>query len=248
MSAQVMSAQFNNSSTSRIISKKEVRKETPLILANKKMLSLTNFSTALKFNSINPMNSIVYSSGKDLLFDINFLTESDETLTLDGRHSTTNSKSEFNFSYQFEKEEFVNGEKVIGKYRFNLSIQAENLRSSKVNKHYEQEDLLQFVRRITNEIMEISMDNKKSLKGVIFSSEDLKELASSDQKSIGSLLQKLIYTLLMMEQLKNLHKKNENVEEVTLTPERKIYEVTEKENNQEATFNYSGSISRIEES
>lgn len=246
MSALVMSTQFNTSSVSKIISKKEVRRETPLILSNGKMLSLTNFSNALRQSSINPMNSSVHREENDLLFDVNFLTRSNESLTLNGKHSTTTSESEFNFAYQFEKEEYIDGKKTIEKYQFNLSIQSKNLRSSKVEKYYEKEDLVKFVRRITNEIMEISVDGKKSLKGVIFNTEDLKEFAGGDQKSIGSLLQRLIYTLLLMEQLKNLHKKKEKIEEVTLIPERKIYEVTEKDFSQESSFNYSGSIKKME--
>ena len=156
-----------------LISKKEVRKETPLILSNSKMLSFTNFSNALRQNSINPMNSSVHREENDLLFNVNFLAGSNEWLSLNGNYSTTTAESEFNFAYQFEKEEYIDGKKTIGKYQFDLSIRSKNLKSSKIEKYYEKEDLLKFVRRITNDIMEISVDGKKSLKGVIFNPEDL---------------------------------------------------------------------------
>ena len=246
MSALVTSAQFSGGSTTTFVTRKEVQKETPLILSNNKFLTLSNFSNALKSSQIDPVNSNVYKDGDDLLFDLNFFSGQDERITLNGSYSSKKLTSEFNISYQFERDELLDGESRSSKYELNMSIKAENFNLSKETKHYEKEDMLKFIRRITNEIMDVVRDKKKTFKGIIFNSEDLSEIAGGDEKGIGSLLQKLIYTLLMMEQLKTYQKKGKDVEEVTLIPERKTYEVTEKELSTNTNFSYSASVKKLE--
>ncbi len=225
--------------TTKITTRKEVKRRSPFLTGIPDMLSLSNTSERLKLYSLNASKSSVSFDGENHNFQLDFFSGKSSALSINGYFDNTFSQGEINISYNFTYDE-----ETAEKYRFDLKISSDDFRSVKESKRYEKEDIVKFVNRIVSDIFKISRDKKKKLNGIIFNADDLKALSSFDDKDIGKLVKNLISLIILMEQL-DANKKKKNAKSVTYLAERKLYEVKEKEIKTDIAYNYSASLTKL---
>lgn len=232
MSIKVSSAASALSFVSSIRSKEPV-KNIPQIKTNYSdtfTLSIPDRSFAISQEESNPAFSLSLYSEKKQKLDVNYF------------YSEITKDYEMNISYQFEKS--VNSE--TGKYQFNLKIKGNTTASYSQNKSFEKEDILKFIQRVVDEVMTICRDDKKLLKGIVLSGDDLAELRNLGDKKTGRLIQTLLSMLLLKIQMENMNDDKKDAKKIILKPERHEYEVTEKTSKLSQSIEYSAELKRIE--
>jgi hypothetical protein len=153
-------------------------------------------------------------------FHLIFEAKDKEQLTADGYFSEKTRSMDLSFTYTFQQEIMNNGVKEMHTFQADFSLKLQNIDNKSIKPFEKKEDIMDFVRRLVKEIMEIAKDKDKLLGGVIFDQEDLEELSKIENGKLMQKIQELIATIIIVARMQAMIEQNKDQELVLLNPKR----------------------------
>jgi len=153
-------------------------------------------------------------------FNLIFEAKNKEQLTADGYFSEKSRSMDLSFTYTFQRELINNGVKEMHTFQADFSLKLQNIDNKSIKPFEKKEDIMDFVRRLVKEIMEIAKDKDKLLGGVIFDQEDLEELSKIENGKLMQQIQELIATIIIVAKMQAMMEQNKDQELVLLQPQR----------------------------
>jgi len=204
---------------------------------------------AKKINSfdIDYKNAIFSKQSSGFNFNFNFNESSDLKINTSGIFSSKRKSIELNLNFVFEREVMINGSMQKKKFEANInftSVLEENLSVSPYNK---KEDIVKFIQRVVDEVLEVAFEDDLALKGVVLDKKDLEEIEELEDGKIAKLLVTVVNLAIMVGKIKKQIKEDEKIEDVILAPKRKEEEGLEVNKSKIKIENFSVSINEISE-
>lgn len=146
--------------------------------------------------------------------------------------SVKTNKEELNFygEYSYEKKSFysefnynfsVELDGKIKKYQMNMIIEVKDKSSISKKTNIVKEDILNFVNRIANKVMELAKSKKYDLKNIELDDEDLEEIIKYQDSRGRNVLLTLFNLIIELAQMQNYsNKKEKNATAIIFKPER----------------------------
>ncbi|MDD2889914.1 MAG: hypothetical protein PHE49_04640 [bacterium] len=153
-------------------------------------------------------------------FNLIFEAKNKEQLTTDGYFLEKSRSIDLSFTYTFQQEIINNGVKEMHTFQADFSLKLQNIDNKSIKPFEKKEDIMDFVRRLVKEIMEIAKDKDKLLGGVIFDQEDLEELSKIENGKLMQQIQELIATIIIVAKMQAMMEQNKDQELVLLQPQR----------------------------
>ncbi|MDD5529308.1 MAG: hypothetical protein PHX21_04685 [bacterium] len=153
-------------------------------------------------------------------FHLIFEAKNKEQLTADGYFSEKTKSMDLSFTYTFQQEISNNGVKEMHTFQADFSLKLQNIDNKSIKPFEKKEDIMDFVRRLVKEIMEIAKDKDKLLGGVIFDQEDLEELSKIENGKLMQKIQELIATIIIVARMQAMMEQNKDQELVLLQTKR----------------------------
>ncbi|MFH1197748.1 MAG: hypothetical protein V1720_18755 [bacterium] len=217
-----------------------------IISEGRSSVEISDFSRELQSSKVDFANSKFAFQNDTLNFDVFFLKSVREEFNLNGYLSSTSQRSQVDLKYRFEQTVFEKGQPFNRTFEATLQISFGKENAFKITKSAEKEDILDFIRRLTKEIVEILNDKNKNLVAVVLSKEDIKDLTSIGDQKVIDLVNSLINTIVSSARMKSLLNNSSNSEKVIYQPNRRVDEVTTTENNFSSYVDYRFEIKEIQ--
>lgn len=221
---------------------KTLRKNASL---NRSSLEISDFSRQLQSSKVDLAKSNFNYENESLNFNVSFLKNTTEEFGLTGYFSAESKKSEVNLQYRFEKTVLEKGKFVSRTFEASFSMSFERESSIKMTKNNIKEDITEFIRRFTSEIISILNDKNKNLVSVVLSKEDIEDLTNIGDEKILEMITEIINVILTSAHMKKMLKNSSNAEQIVYQPKRKIDEVTTVENKFGSFLDYSFEIKEV---
>ncbi len=163
-------------------------------------LSLSGDMAFFNLFGLAPASRTTAENGGRLSFSLRYTQRKTESLSIDGAYSASERTFSAEFSYRFMKTSSTNGKTEVSLYQLDFSLSASRIESASARPFDKPEDIMEFVRRFADEVIDAAHDPKRKLTGVIFSTEDFAEIAAIDKGRLAALIMNLITTTILLEQ------------------------------------------------
>lgn len=207
--------------------------------------TISDLSRSLYQTNIDLSKSIFSSEGNNTQFTIQFLRQSEQKMTLNGSISNDLTSGSVSFSCSYLQSEIIEGRKVNKEYQVNFNLSFSSNKSVSIEKTEKKEDILDFLRRITNDIFKKLSDNSVNISAVVLDSEDLKDLAQITDKKARQLINQLIEMIKYAVEAKMMANKDKDTPDEIYYAKRITQEVKETSITNQIETDYSFSIKEI---
>ncbi|MEI7812056.1 MAG: hypothetical protein WCJ01_06475 [Ignavibacteria bacterium] len=218
-------------------------------LINNKNISAINgisdISRGLYQSDIDLSNSTFTFKADSTNFNLQFLHQTEQKITLNGYLSKEQTSGSFSFAYNYSQTEVKDGKPVDKQYEVNFSFSFNSSKSVSIEKKEKKEDILDFLRRITREIFTKLNDKKANISAIVLDQEDLKDLSQLTDKKAVQLIYQLIDMINFAIEAKKMANKNKDAQDSIYHPKRIKETVNETVASNETNFNYSFSIKEV---
>ncbi|MGE5458210.1 MAG: hypothetical protein ACM3RX_07635, partial [Methanococcaceae archaeon] len=147
-------------------------------------------------------------------FSLSFGASSSEKLTASGYYNTSEKKFSLSMKYSFQKTIDENGTKKTKNFVANIDLKANVKKDFSAESVNNKEDIVDFVRRMVDDVLKFTNDDTKLVKGVVLGEQDIKEIASLSNGEIGKMIIAIISTAIFASQMKSLNKNGKKLENV----------------------------------
>lgn len=171
-------------------------------------------------SGLDASSSVTEISKDKLQFNLSYIGSEQEILSASGHYFRKEQSLEINFTYRFHRLVVTKDRQEWKNFELNFSLQAQQVEERSLQPFEEKEDVIEFIRRLANEIMNVSADEKKKLVGVILNKQDIRDIVSLEKGRIAKLLFTLISSVLMLEEMRHTADKKDEAEQVILYPHR----------------------------
>ena len=161
------------------------------------------------------------STSAQLKFSFTYACDKVERLTASGMYSRAASSLSALVSYTFNRDIVVNGETLSRRFTLQLTIEARNVSETSVQPFKQKEDILKFLRRVVDDIFEKGRQDGLMVSGVVFSPEDLMDIAGIDNGRFLKLVHELIMAAAMLARMRQAQT-HEKLHPIVLTPRREV--------------------------
>jgi hypothetical protein len=207
--------------------------------------TISDLSRTLYQSDIDLSKSTFSYDAHNTNFNIQFLRQSEQKLSLNGYYSNDLTSGKISFSYNYIQSEVKDGKTINKQFEVNFDLSFKSNRSISVEKTEKKEDILDFLRRITKEIFTKLSDKKINISAIVLDPEDLKELGQVADKKTAQLIYQLIEMIKYAVEAKMMNNKNKDAVDIIYHPERIKQEVTETTETNDMEINFSFSIKEI---
>ena len=178
--------------------------------------------------------SWVRTTTSGLAFNLTFGASTTQRVTAHGIYAAESRELELTLRFDLPRPAEGDGP-TAGTLQVELRLRASVNRSRSVERFEQKEDIVSLVRRVANAMLEVARSDNQRLAGVVFDADDLAELAALDGgRTLMTLVQLIQQIIDYSYRLKALHADgpNERVEDVILTPQRRITQGLKTEYNE----------------
>jgi len=196
-------------------------------------------------SGLSPDSSIHITEEKQLDFTLNYTVSREEQLSASGYYSKESQTLDVNLQYRFQRKVIIDGKEQLKSFELNLSIHADRSKESSVEPYSEKEDIIGFIRRLANDLIDTAADKKQKLIGVILDKKDVAEILGLEKGRIAKLIFSLISSVLMLEEIRHAGDKEDEVENVMLRAVRQESSGLKLEHSKNTSFSMSLSIREI---
>lgn len=221
--------------------------EQQTITAGTDSTSISPISGFLYNTKLNLRSSNASFDGLNLNFDLSFNYSSTESISTKGYYRSVSGEVNLKMNYTFEVKSMENGVLKTMNYLAEINYSAKNFNSSSMNKSKEKEDILTFLNRVIEKIIDIMNDDDSKLLAVVFDKDDLKDIAEIADPKMRDMVNQVINIALITARLKQMLKKHEGKEQenIILNPHRNITEVTTRSSSTDFSSDYSITVKEI---
>ena len=218
----------------------------PAINGNLSSLSeISDLGRTLYQSNIDLTKSTFIQETGNTSYNIQFLRQSEQKISLNGYYSNDLTSGRISFSYNYLRTEEKEGKTIERKYEVNFDFSFKSTKSISIEKTEKKEDILDFLRRITREIFAKLNDNNVNITAVVLDPEDLNDLAILTDKKAKQLIYQLIEMIKYAVEAKLMANKNKAANEYIYHPKRIKESINETKELNELKIDYSFSMKEV---
>ncbi len=185
---------------------------------------LTSRSDALRAFGLQPSSRLSLTD-EALSFDFEYRESRSEQISASGWYAREERSLALSLSYSFSRFVLLDGVMLERSFKVEIQIAAKDIRTQELRPYKEPEDIVKFLRRIVDEIFDVSQDDSKFLAGIVFDLDDLAELAHLDKGRVLKMIAQFVQMVQYLARLKDDAVAGENDREaVLLHPKRVVAE------------------------
>jgi hypothetical protein len=188
-------------------------------------------------SGLDASSTIQGAENASLQFNLNYTASAQETFSANGYYAKQEQSLDVTFNYRFQRTVVVDGKEQLKTFEMKFSLHADKMEESVVEPFQDKEDVISFIRRLADDLMDKAADKKEKLIGVILDKKDLAEILGLEEGRIAKLIFSLIASVLMLEEIRHAGDKKDEVENVLLRA------VREESNGFKLERNKSGNLS-----
>jgi hypothetical protein len=211
--------------TERIVQQPPERQEVETVSAPNRgdSLELSPFASAVRAFGLLPTSSLL-STNESLRFDLSYQSTRTERVDASGWYSREEATLSLNLSYSMTRSILIDGVMQQRQFQINVQIEAKKLNEAGLRPFQETEDIVHFLRRVVDEIFNISKDDSKFLQGVFFDMKDYADLAGMEKGRVLKMISQFIQMVQYMAQLRQMTKNEggDDLESVVVHPTREV--------------------------
>jgi hypothetical protein len=186
-------------------------------------LDLSSVSESLRSSGLGSV-SFVASSQESLRFDLTLQSSRTETANASGWYAREEKSLQLSLSYSMTRSVLVNGILEQRKFQIDIQIAAKNVEEAGLKPFQQTEDITHFLRRVVDDIFDVSRDDSKLLQGVVFDLKDLTELAGMEKGKVLKMISQFVQMVQFLARMRQWSKSEGEgeLESVMLHPERAV--------------------------
>lgn len=186
-------------------------------------LELSPFSSSARAFGLLPTSSVI-STNESLQFDLSYQSTRSERIDASGWYAKEETTLSMNLSYSMMRSVLVDGVMQQRQFQINIQLNAKQSNEAQLSPFENKEDLVHFLRRIVDDIFNVSQDDSKFLRGIVFDMKDFTELAGMEDGKVIKMISQFIQMIQYIAQMKQMNKKegDEDPESVILHPTREV--------------------------
>lgn len=198
-------------------------------------LALSPLASLVASSGLDPTASWARAVGARLTFNLEFGAGALNRVTASGVYAAESQELDLTLRFDLPRPADGNGGTPATTLQVQLRLHASVNRSAVSERSEQKEDIVSLVRRVANAMLEVARSDDQRLAGVIFDADDLAELTALDGgRTLMTLMQLIQQIIDYSYRLKALHADGpgDRVEDVILTPQRRITQGVKTEYNE----------------
>jgi hypothetical protein len=178
-------------------------------------------------------------------FNFSFTSSSKESLSATGYVSRLDQHASLTLNYTYQRAVVVDGRRELKMFEASLMFEADTSQSLAVKPFKDKEDIMHFLNRLMNDVMDLMKDDSQVLTGISVNQEDLAALMSLDKGKVKRLFDGLISAIMTMAMLKRMTRGNDAGPNVILNERRQSSQGVTEEKESSAQFSFSININEV---
>lgn len=217
------------------------------IFGNSDISDISELARTLSANNVDLSKSTFSNTQERFDFGLLFLASETESLSSRGYYSRKEQQINLSMNYSFERTEEIDGVLYKKTYELSMKINVKNVREYSLSTRKEKEDILDFVRKVVQDVLEKSKDEKTLIGDVSIDWDSMRELIGMSEDEVGKKLLHVLSLAISIAKLMNiLDEKDEDATLKNLYYEREEWDVIEEKKGKELDYSFQSSLREIE--